>query len=54
MAFMQVEPAAFLIGEKGLDLEPFGIPVAGFFDQLEVGDQIDRFLVALPPPADHR
>jgi len=47
MAFMNKEPSTFLVGEKGLDLEPFFVPIATFGGQLEIGDQEDRFCVPL-------
>ena len=52
MALVKIEASAFLIGEKGFNAKPFGIPVAGFFKQFQVGDQIERLLIACPPPSD--
>lgn len=52
MAFVKVETTAFLVREKGFDAESFGIPVAGFFDQFQVGNQVDRLLIAFSPPGD--
>src|SRR3990172_7981338 len=50
MALVQVEATALLVGEESLDTKPFGVPIAGFFDQLQIGDQIDRLLVTRLPP----
>jgi hypothetical protein len=49
VAFVQVEAAAFLVGKEGLDAKAFGIPVASFIRQFQVGHQIDRLLVILIP-----
>lgn len=48
--FMQVKAATFLVREEGFNAHPFAIPVAGFFDQLEVGDEIDRLGTIGTPP----
>jgi hypothetical protein len=50
VALVQVEATAFLVGEEGFDAEALGVPVAGFFDQGHVGDQVEGLFVALFPP----
>jgi hypothetical protein len=46
VAFVQVEAAALLIREEGLNPVPFGIPVTRFFGQFHIGDQVDGFFIA--------
>jgi len=49
---MQVEATALLVGEESFDTKAFGVPIAGFFGQFQIGDQIDRLLVTQLPPSD--
>ena len=52
MAFMDKEASAFFIGEEGLDLEAFFVPIAGFADQFKIGDQENGLCKTFLPPAD--
>ena len=51
MAFVEIKPTAFLVGEKGFDLKTFFVPINGFVRQFEIGDQEDGCEVALPQRA---
>jgi hypothetical protein len=52
MALVQVEATAFLVGEESFDATATPIPIAGFFGQFQIGDQIDRLFVTSLPPGD--
>lgn len=52
MAFVQVEPPAFLVGEEGFNAETLAVELASILGRCHVADEIDRFLTVLPPPTE--
>ena len=46
MALVQVEASAFLVGEEGFDAESLGVPVASFFHQFHIGDEVERLFIS--------
>ena len=50
MALVQMKPPTLLVREERLNPRPFPIPLARFFDRREVGQEINRFIIALLPP----
>lgn len=50
MTFVQVEAATFLVSEKSLDMETKTVPIAGFLDTFQVGDQLERVKITFLPP----
>src|SRR5690242_8619451 len=49
MAFMDVEPAAFLVGKEGLNMRALFVELHGGIQIIEIGDQVERLLVLLLP-----
>jgi len=54
VAFVQIEAAALLVGEKRLDAETLPIRKAGILSRLHVADEEDGFFAVLAPPTQGR
>src|SRR3954470_6196238 len=52
VAFMQMKPAAFLVGKESFNVHALLIPVTSLFTEFQSGDQIKRVCV-LCRPAEH-
>jgi len=48
---VEVESAAFLVGEEGFDVETLSVQLAGIFRRCHVADEKNRFLTISSPPA---
>src|SRR5450759_178154 len=52
VALVQMKAATFLVGKEGFNTHALAIPAAGFFDQVQVGDQVNGLSLLLVPPED--
>src|SRR3954451_19538137 len=52
MRFLQMEPATFLVREKGFNPKAFGIQPTRLFSDTHIADQIQRVMIALRPTTD--
>ncbi len=54
MAFVQIESAAFLVGEECLDAETLTVRETGILGRVHVADKEDGIFAVLAPPAERK